>query len=139
MATKIKGYIAVCFASGVIGALAVVIFSVVLYYTGIGASMGVNTPPKLSAPDIYRPLFWGGLWGLPFGLITWKRERHYYLIGWLYFLAPVLALYLIFAPMRELGFFGQSKGFLFTFYLLLVNVPYGIVTALLARWLARPA
>jgi hypothetical protein len=139
MATKIKGYIAVCFASGLIGALAVILFSVVLYYTGIAASMSVNTPPKLSAPDIYRPLFWGGLWGLPFGLITWKRERHYYLIGWLYFLAPVLALYLIFAPMRGLGFFGQSKGFLFTFYLLLVNVPYGIVTALLARWLARPA
>jgi hypothetical protein len=139
IATKIRGYIAVCFASGVVGALAVVIFSVVLYYTGIAASMGVNTPPKFSAPDIYRPLFWGGLWGLPFGLITWKRERHYYLVGWLYFLAPVLALYLIFAPMRGLGFFGQSKGFLFTFYLLLVNVPYGIVTALLARWLARPA
>ena len=139
MATKIKGYIAVCFASGVIGALAVIIFSVVLYYAGIAASMSVNTPPKLSAPDIYRPLFWGGLWWLPFGLITWKRERHYYLIGWLYFLAPVLALYLIFAPMRGLGVFGQSKGILFTFYLLLVNVPYGIVTALLARWLARPA
>jgi hypothetical protein len=139
LATKIKGYIAVCFASGVIGALAVIIFSVVLYYTGIAASMSVTTPPKLSAPDIYRPLFWGGLWGLPFGVITWKRERHYYLIGWLYFLAPVLALYLIFAPMRGLGFFGQSKGALFTFYLLLVNVPYGIVTALLAKWLAQPA
>ena len=113
-----------------------IIFSVVLYYTGIAASLGANIPPKLAAPDIYRPLFWGGLWGLPFGLITWKRERWYYLIGWLYFLAPVLALYFIFAPMRGLGVFGQSKGLAFTFYLLLVNVPYGIVTAVLARWLS---
>jgi hypothetical protein len=96
--TKIKGYIAICFAAGVIGALAVIVFSLVLYYTGISASLGAGTPPKLAAPDIYRPLFWGGLWGLPFGLITWKRERCYYLIGWLYFLAPVLALYFYFCP-----------------------------------------
>jgi len=134
--TKIRGYIAICFTSGIIGALAVVIFSLVLYYTGIAALMGVAAPPKLAPPDIYRPLFWGGLWAIPFGLITWKRESHYYLIGWLYFLAPVLALYFIFAPMRGLGLFGLSKGPLFTFYLLLVNVPYGIVTAILARWLS---
>jgi hypothetical protein len=138
MATTTKGYIAVCFTSGVIGALAVIIFSLVLFYTGISVSLGAGTPPKLAAPEIYRPLFWGGLWGLPFGLITWKRERHFYLIGWLYFLAPVLALYFIFAPMRGLGLFGQSKGLAFTFYLFLVNVPYGIVTAVLARWLSPP-
>ena len=111
--TTIKGYIAICFAAGVIGALAVIVFSLVLYYTGISASLGAGTPPKLAAPDIY-------------------------LIGWLYFLAPVLALYFIFAPMRGLGVFGQNKGLLFTFYLLLVNVPYGIVTAVLARWLSPP-
>jgi hypothetical protein len=99
----------------------------------------VDAPPKVTPPDIYRPLFWGGLWGIPFGLITWKRESHYYLIGWLYFLAPVLALYFIFAPMRGLGLFGLSKGLRFTFYLLLVNVPYGIVTAILARWVSPSA
>jgi hypothetical protein len=134
--TKVRGYIAVCFASGVIGALAVVLFSHVLYYSGISALLCVDAPAKLAAPDIYRPLFWGGLWGIPFGLITWKRESHYYLIGGLYFLAPVLVLYFIFAPMRGLGLFGGSKGLLFTFYLLLVNVPYGIVTAIVARWLS---
>jgi hypothetical protein len=132
--TKIRGYIAICFASGVVGALAVVIFSVVLYYTGISPLLGVAAAPSLASPGIYRPLFWGGLWGIPFGLITWKRERHYYLIGWLYFLAPVLALYLIFAPKSGLGLFGLSKGLPFTFYLLLVNAPYGIVTAMAARW-----
>ena len=133
--TKIRGYIAVCFASGVIGALAVIIFSAILYYTGISPFMGVGAPPNLTSPGIYRPLFWGGLWGIPFGLITWKRERHYYLIGWLYFLAPVLALYLIFAPKGGLGLFALNKGLPFTFYLLFVNAPYGIVTAIVARWL----
>jgi hypothetical protein len=51
----------------------------------------------------------------------------------------VLALYFIFAPMHGLGLFGQNKGLLFTFYLLLVNVPYGIVTAVVARWFSRSA
>jgi hypothetical protein len=139
MGTKIRSYIAVCFASGVIGALAVITFSVVLYYTGISPLMGVTTPPNLTSPGIYRPLFWGGLWGIPFGLISWKRESHYFLIGWLYFLAPVLALYLIFAPKGGLGLFGMNKGLPFTFYLLLVNIPYGIVTATLARWLFSSA
>lgn len=135
MTTKLRGYIAVCFVSGVIGALAVVIFSVVLYYTGISVSLGA-APPKLTSPDIYRPLFWGGLWGIPFGLLTWKRESHYYLIGWLYYLAPVLALYLIFLPKGGSGLFGLNKGLPFTLYFLIVNLPFGIVTAVMARWLS---
>jgi hypothetical protein len=136
---KIRGYIAICFASGVIAALAVVLFSVILYYTGISPRMGVASAPKLTSPDIYRPLFWGGLWGIPFAFITWKRVTRYYLIGWLYFLAPVLALYFFFLPKAGLGLFGLSKGSLYPFYLLLVNAPYGIVTAILARWLSRLA
>ena len=115
-----------------------IIFSFLLYYTGVSPHMGVDAPPKLAPPNIYQPLFWGGLWGIPFALITWKRESHYYLIGWLYFLAPVLALYFIFAPMRGLGLFGLTKGLPFTFYLLLVNAPFGIVTAAVARWIAAP-
>jgi hypothetical protein len=120
----------------VIGALAVVAFSVILYRTGISPVMGVSSHPKITSPDIYRPLFWGGLWGIPFGLITWRRERHYYLIGWLYFLAPVLAVFLIFAPLGGIGLFGLNRGVPFTFYLLLVNLPFGIVTAVVARWLS---
>jgi hypothetical protein len=132
--TKMRGYIAVCFAAGVIGALAVVTFSVVLYQLGVSARLGVVTPPKLISPEIYRPLFWGGLWGIPFAIITWQRPTHYYMVGWLYFLAPVLALYLFFLPKGGLGFFGLTKGLPFTFYLLVVNAPFGIVTAILARW-----
>ena len=118
-----------------IGAAAVVLFSVVLYYTGISPNLHVSAAPNLSSPAVYRPLFWGGLWGIPFAFLTWKREGNYYLIGWLYFLAPVLALYLVFAPMGGTGLFALNKGLPFTFYLLLVNLPFGIVTALAARWL----
>ncbi len=126
--------VAICFAAGVVGALAVVLFSQILFGSGLSATLGVKAPVPVKAPDIYRPLFWGGLWGIPFGLfikIAWKRL---YLFGLLYFLAPVLALFLIFLPMSGAGFFGlQHGGPMFTVYLLLVNLPFGIITALAAR------
>src|SRR5437660_4042508 len=125
--------VAICFAAGVLGGLAVVLFSHVLFALGLSATLGVNEPVPLKSPDIYRPLFWAGLWGIPFGLlikIFWSRL---YLFGFLYFLAPVLALFTIFLPLSGAGFFGLEQGGpRFAVYLLLVNLPYGIITALVA-------
>jgi hypothetical protein len=88
----------------------------------------------LKSPDIYRPLFWGGLWGIPFGLLIKPAWMRLYLFGLLYFLLPVLALFVIFLPMGGAGFFGlRAGGPMFTLYLLLVNLPFGIITALAAR------
>jgi hypothetical protein len=126
--------VAICFAAGVIGALAVVLFSHVLFASGLSERLGVKEPISFKSPDIYRPLFWGGLWGIPFGLLIDAAWTHLYLFGFLYFLAPVLALFLIFLPMSGAGYFGLGKGGpMFTVYLLLVNLPFGIVTALAAR------
>src|SRR5215510_10922678 len=109
--------VAICFTGGVLGALTVVLFSHVLFGLGISGALGVKGPVALKSPDIYRPLFWGGLWGIPFGLlikIAWKRL---YLFGLLYFLAPVLALFTIFLPLAGAGFFGlQMGGPKFTLY-----------------------
>ena len=126
--------VAICFATGVIGALAVVLFSHVLFALGLSATLGVNEPVSLKPPDIYRPLFWAGLWGIPFGLLMKTFWSRLYLFGFLYFLAPVLALFTIFLPMSGAGFFGlQHGGPMFMVYLLLVNLPYRIITALAAR------
>ena len=125
---------AICFAAGVIGGLAVVLFSHVLFTLGLGATFGVKAPVSLKSPDIYRPLFWAGLWGILFGLFIKTAWNQLYLFGLLYFLAPVLALYLIFLPMSGAGYFGLKQGGpMFAVYLLLVNLPYGIITALAAR------
>ena len=126
--------VAICFASGVVGALAVVLFSHVLFRLGFSATLGVKAPVSLKSPDIYKPLFWGGLWGIPVGLFIKAAWMQLYLFGLLYFLAPVLALFLFFLPMSGAGYFGlQAGGPKFTLYLLLVNVPFGIVTALAAK------
>ncbi len=125
--------VAICFAAGVIGGLAVVFFSHLLFALGVSAILGVNEPVSLKSPEIYRPLFWAGLWGIPFGLLIKAVWRRLYLFGLLYFLAPVLALFTIFLPMSGAGYFGLQRGPRFTLYLLLVNLPYGIITALAAR------
>ncbi len=125
--------VAICFASGVVGAVAVVLFSYVLFGLGVSGTLGVKAPISLKSPDIYKPLFWGGLWGIPFGLLIGSAWKSLYLFGFLYVLAPLLALFLIFLPLGGMGFFGLRQGPLFTLYLLVVNLPFGIVTALVAR------
>src|SRR5437763_181509 len=125
--------VAICFAAGVVGALAVVLFSHVLFGVGLSATLGVNAPVSLKSPDIYRPLFWGGLWGILFGLFIKSAWNRLYLAGFLYVLAPLLALFLFFLPMSGAGYFGLHRGPTFTLYLLLVNLPFGITTALVAR------
>jgi len=126
--------VAICFAAGVIGGVAVVLFSYVLFGIGLSAALGVKAPISLKSPYIYRPLFWGGLWAIPFGFFIKIAWKGLYLFGLQYFLAPVLALYLFFLPTSGAGYFGLRQGGpTFTVYLLLVNLPYGIITALAAR------
>jgi hypothetical protein len=125
---------AICFAAGVIGALAVVIFSHLLFAAGLSEKLGVKAAVSLKSPDIYKPLFWGGLWGILFGLFLKTAWNQLYLVGFLYVLAPLLALFLFFLPKGGAGFFGLKMGGpMFTLYLVLVNLPFGIVTALVAK------
>jgi hypothetical protein len=126
--------VAICFTAGVIGGLAVVLCSHLLFELGLSAPFGVKAPISFSPPGIYTPLFWAGLWGILFGLFIKTAWNWLYLFGFLYFLLPVLALYIIFLPMKGAGYFGlKQRGPMFTLYLLIVNVPYGIITALAAR------
>jgi hypothetical protein len=125
--------VAICFAAGVIGAAAVVVCSYVLFGLGVSEALGVKAPIALKSPDIYKPLFWGGLWGILFGLFIKTAWKRLYLIGFLYVVAPLAALFLFFLPMSGAGYFGLKMGPTFTLYLLLVNLPFGIITALAAR------
>jgi hypothetical protein len=73
--------VAICFAAGVIGALAVVLFSRVLFAVGLSATLGVKAPVSWQSPEIYKPLFWGGLWGIPFGLLIKPAWMRLYLLS----------------------------------------------------------
>lgn len=133
-ATTLSQRVAICFMAGVLGALAVLLFSHVLSWFGLGAKGPIHFPASFEAPGIYRPLFWGGLWGIPFGLLiksVWNRR---YLFGFFYFLAPMAALFLYFLPMGAAGYFGlRAAEPIFPLYTTLVNVPFGITIAVVAR------
>src|SRR5258705_1828738 len=133
LALTVSQRVAICFAAGVIGAAAVVLFSHILFGLGVSATLGVKAPVSLKSPDIYKPLFWGGLWGVLFGLFIKAAWNRLYLVGFLYVLAPLLALFLFFLPMSGAGYFGLNKGPMFTLYLVLVNLPFGLVPALAAE------
>jgi apolipoprotein N-acyltransferase len=133
VSTTIGQRAAICFAAGVLGAVAVVLLSYILFWLGISGILGVKGPVPLKSPDIYKPLFWGGLWGILFGLLIKPAWKHLYLYGFLYVLAPLIALFVIFLPLSGAGYFGLHVGPTFTVYLLLVNLPFGIITALAAR------
>jgi hypothetical protein len=109
-ALTVSQRVAICFAAGVIGAVAVVLFSHALFRLGLSATLGVTAPVSLKSPDIYKPLFWGGLWGGLFGLFIRTAWNRLYLVGSLYVLAPLLALFLFFLPMSGAGYFGLHLG-----------------------------
>jgi hypothetical protein len=124
---------AIGFPAGVVGAAAVVVCSYVLLGLGVSGMLGVKAALPLKSPEIYKPLFWGGLWGILFGLFVKPAWKRLYLFGFLYVLAPLLALFLFFLPMAGAGYFGLHRGPMFTLYLVMVNLPFGIITALAAR------
>jgi hypothetical protein len=122
--------VAIGFTAGFVGAAAVLLAVRLVFDAGIGPALGVASPPSFAPPDVYRPLVWGGLWGIPLGFILKSLNGRHKTVGFMYFLAPVAALYLIFLPMGGMGFFGLNGGPGITVYYFIVNVPYGIVTTL---------
>jgi hypothetical protein len=73
---------------------------------------------------------WGGFWGIPLGFILRSLKGHHLIVGFLYFLAPVVALLLVFLPQRGMGLFGLNGGPGIMVHSIIVNAPYGIVTTL---------
>src|SRR5213594_3875640 len=77
-----------------------------------------------------RLMFYAGIWGIPLGFILRRLKDHHKAVGFIYFLAPVAALYLIFMPMSGMGLFGLNGGPGIMVHAFIANTPYGIVTML---------
>jgi len=122
--------VAIGFTAGFVGAAVVLLAVKLVFAVGIGPALGVTSPLSLAPPDVYRPLVWGGLWGIPLAFILRSLKGHHNLVGFLYFLAPVVALLLIFMPMGGMGLLGLNGGPGIMVHALIVNAPFGIVTTL---------
>ena len=127
---RIGEVVALGFTAGFIGAAAVLLTARIVFFIGIGPALGIATPISLSPPAVYRPLVWGGLWGIPLAFILRSLSSHQMAVGFLYFLAPVAALLLIFLPLGGMGLFGLKGGPGIMVHAIIVNAPYGIVTTL---------
>jgi hypothetical protein len=122
--------VAIGFTAGFVGAAAVLLVVRLLFYAGIGPALGVSSPLSLAPPEVYRPLVWGGIWGIPLGFILRRLKGRHKAVGFIYFLAPVAALYLIFMPLGGMGLFGLNGGPGIMVHAFIANTPYGIVTTL---------
>jgi hypothetical protein len=122
--------VALGFTAGFVGAAAVLLVWKLMFHAGIGPALGVASPLSFAPPHVYRPLVWGGLWGIPLGFILRRLKGPYKTVGFLYFLVPIAALFLIFMPMGGMGFFGLNGGPGIMVHALIANAPYGIVTTL---------
>jgi hypothetical protein len=121
--------VALGFSAGFIGAAAVLLTATIVFYCGIGPALGVTSPISLRPPDVYRPLVWGGFWGIPLSFILRSLKGHHMAVGFLY-LSPVAALLLVFLPLGGMGLLGLKGGPGIMVYAFIVNSPSGIVTTL---------
>jgi hypothetical protein len=122
--------IALAFTAGFIGAAVVLLTATIVFYAGLSPALGVKSPISLAPPAVYRPLVWGGLWGIPLGFILRSLNSHQMAVGFLYFLAPVAALLLVFLPKGGMGLLGLKGGPGIMVHAFIVNAPYGIATTL---------
>jgi hypothetical protein len=122
--------VAIGFTAGFVGAAAVLLAVKLVFAVGLGPALGVTAPLSLAPPDVYRPLVWGGLWGIPLAFILRRLKTGHKAVGIIYFLAPVAALLLIFMPMGGMGLLGLNGGPGIMVHAVIVNAPFGIVTTL---------
>lgn len=120
---------ALYYAAASLGGLAVALTAWALGRIGVPDILGVAIKPELELGWIYRVMVWGGIWGLIFLLPV--NVKPLWLKGALMTLAPVLAAFVIFIPMRGGAMFALDRGALAPLYIYLINIPWGFVTAYL--------
>lgn len=122
---------ALYYAAASIGGLAVAVTAWSFGRIGVADAFGVAIKPAFELPWLYRAMVWGGIWGLIFLLPI--PIRPLWLKGLILTLAPVLASLMYFGPLRGGVLFALDKGELAPFYVYLINIPWGLVTAYLGR------
>lgn len=124
---------ALYYAAASLGGLAVALTAWILGQIGVSAALGVGIEPAMERAWLYRLIVWGGLWGVIF--LVPVAIRPLWLKALVFTLAPVLVALMVFTPMRGGAPFALDRGVLAPFYIYAINIPWGLVTAYLGRWL----
>ncbi len=123
--------IAIGFTSGAIGAIANVLFLLLIAFIGLKSVVDPGNIPALKA-FLYKQMVWGGLWGIIMAVIY--MPKNWLLRGIIFGLITAAVVLFYFLPMKGLGIAGLDKGTHLLFLVLGADLTWGIVTSFFVRY-----
>lgn len=123
----------IVFASGAFGGFVEALTYYIFSLTGIVTLFGMPAVSGWKPEMVYRPVVWGGLWGIVFFIPL--LDEIYILKGVILSLLPTLAAWFIFIPARmPVNMRPGLRGLLL---IIVQNAIWGIVTVLLIKYFEK--
>lgn len=129
---------AVCFVSGLLGALFTSLFLWLGGEWGIIRLLGINFSPSITWPALYPHMFAGGLWGLLFFFtVASPRSRRYWIRKslWVALVPALVNIVHIYPNVQHQGIGGINLGILTPGLIILSWLVWGLFTGFFARLL----
>ena len=125
--------ILIFFTAGCFGALANSVTVWAFGHFGITSAFDVSIAPSLSAAWLYPRIVWGGIWGLLF--ILPMMQSKLLVKGAILSLFPTLIqLFVVFPLKTNAGIAGLELGLLTPMFVIVFNLVWGVVAALIIKW-----
>ncbi len=135
---KTSALFAVCFVSGLLGALFSSLFLWFGGEWGIIHLIGINVSRSITLPALYAPLFTGGLWGLLyFFTVASPRNRRYWIRKglWVALIPALIDIGYIYPQLHHQGIGGIDLGMLMPGLIIVSWLVWGLFTGFFARLL----
>ena len=126
----LKG-ISLSFASGTVGAVAMLFVEWKFSVLAITTSFGVDLAPGLDLSSISQKLLLGGLWGALFAIPILKRSVLIRGVG--YSIPPALFHLFVIFPAIGAGYLGFDKGYFTPLFIFFYYLVWGLATGLWRR------
>ena len=135
---KTSALLAVCFVSGLLGALFSHLFLWLGDQWGLVSLLGISYSYSIDLDSLYAPLFAGGLWGLLFFLtIAAPRRRRQWIRKalWVSLVPALIDVIYVFPQQYDHGIGGINLGLLMPGLIFLSWLVWGFFTGFFARLL----
>ncbi|MBW6509098.1 MAG: hypothetical protein K0A94_06065 [Desulfuromonadales bacterium] len=135
---KTSTLFAVCFVSGLLGALFSSLFLWLGSEWGIIRILGINLSRSIALPALYPLMFAGGLWGLLFFVsVASPRSRRFWIRKslWVALIPALVDIAYIYPQVQNQGIGGINLGILMPGLIILSWLVWGFFTGFFARLL----